>query len=440
MSTVKPAAPAPTPHVVPKPGSHKIRRTLLWLAVLLLLAGAVYGGWRLWFANDDGDKKLLTATVTKGDLEDTVTATGTLQPKQFVDVGTQVSGQLKRLLVEVGSVVKAKDLLAEIDQSVYLSKADADRAQLRNQRAQLLDKQAQLMLAQLQFARQKTMAKEEATTPALLQAAEAALLSAQAQVDGVKAQIDQTASILRGDDANLSYTKIYAPMAGTVVSQLVKEGQTLNANQQAPVVLRIADLSVMTVAAQVSEADVPKLRLGMDVYFTTLGGGNRRYYSRLRQILPTPSVLNNVVLYDALFDVPNPKQSLLTQMTAQVFFVLASAKDVLQVPLTALRPPGAAKAGASARGRGGRTHQAMQGADPRSLYRAGRALVSVQAKDGTVSEREVQVGVMTRVAAEITKGLELGEMVVIGTRAAPKADTPKAGAAMTAGQDQRGGR
>ena len=102
------------------------------------------------------------------------------------------------------------------------------------------------------------------------------LRSAKAQIDVLKAQADQTRSSLRGDEASLSYTKIYAPMSGTVVSQSAKQGQTLNANQQAPIVLRIADLSTMTVQSQVSEADVSKLRVGMDVYFTTLGNQNNR--------------------------------------------------------------------------------------------------------------------------------------------------------------------
>lgn len=411
----------------------------MWLGVMLLLAVGGYAGWRTWFAADDPSKRVLTAVVTQGDLEDTITATGSLQPKEFVDVGTQVSGQLKRVLVEIGSVVKAKDLLAEIDPSVYLSKADADRAQLSNQAAQLTDKQAQLVLAELQFTRQKNMMLEDATTKEAVQSAEAGARSARAQVQSIQAQMQQTASTLRGDDANLSYTKIYAPIAGTVVSQAAKQGQTLNANQQAPIVLRIANLSIMTVQAQVSEADVPKLKLGMDVYFTTLGSSNRRYYGKLRQIPPTPTVLNNVVLYDALFEVPNPKQTLMTQMTAQVFFVLASAKNAVQVPLTALRPistPDKDKSGA--RSRPGR---AAQSADQRSQFRSGRALVSVVDKNGDITEREVQVGVMTRVAAEISSGLTPGETVVIGTQTAPKPDTASAtGGAMTAGQNQGRGR
>jgi macrolide-specific efflux system membrane fusion protein len=347
------------------------------------------------------------------------------------------------VLVEIGSVVKAKDLLAEIDPSVYLSKVDADIAQLRNQGAQLTDRQSQLALAELQLTRQKNMMREEATTAEALQSAEAAYRSARAQVEAVKAQMQQTESTLRGDRANLGYTKIYAPISGTVVSQAAKLGQTLNANQQAPIVLRIADLSTMTVQAQVSEADVPKLRIGMDVYFTTLGGDNRRYYGKLRQIPPTPTVVNNVVLYDALFDVPNPKQTLMTQMTAQVFFVAASAKDAIQVPLTALRPVGAK----GRTGGGGRRAAAGAGAgpgadgmDPRSQFGNGRALVRVVDAEGNITEREVQVGVMTRISAQILSGLAPGEKVVTGTRVAARPAAPRTGGPMAPNQGMGGRR
>lgn len=415
-----------------------VPRRRLWRTRVLVIGGAAllvalgYYGWRIWLAPDDPSASVLTAVVTQGDLEDAITATGSLQPKEFVDVGTQVSGQLKRVLVEIGSVVKARDLLAEIDPSVYLSKADADRAQLRNQAAQLTDKEAQSVLAELQLVRQTNMMRDDASTAEALQSADASARSARAQALSVKAQMEQTASTLRGDEANLSYTKIYAPISGTVVSQAAKQGQTLNANQQAPIVMRIAELSVMTVQAQVSEADVPKLGVGMDVYFTTLGGSSRRYYGKLRQITPTPTVVNNVVLYDALFEVPNPKQELMTQMTAQVFFVLASAKNAVQVPLTALHPVASTgKSGAVAR-----TGRSMQSGDPRSQYRAGLAQVSVVGKDGKTTVREVQVGVMTRVAAQILKGLVPGETVVIGAKAAPRADAPATPSAMTAGQGQ----
>jgi len=387
----------------------RLRRPALLLAACALLAGGGYYAWRAWFAADDPANTVLTAPVTRGNIEDTVTATGTLQPKDYVDVGTQVSGQLKKLLVDIGAVVKKGQLLAEIDPTVYQSKVDADHAQLRNQRAQIADKQAQLVLAELQFARQQNLARDNANSKEALQIAEAAQRSAHAQLDAFKAQMQQTESTLRGDEANLGYTKIFAPMAGTVVAQAAKQGQTLNANQQAPIVMRIADLSTMTVQAQVSEADVPKLRIGMDVYFTTLGGDNRRFYGKLRQIPPTPNVVNNVVLYDALFDVPNPDQALMTQMTAQVFFVASSAKDAVLVPLSALHPLAAQGRTRGARGAGG--------SDPRSLFASGNAQVSVIGSDGKATERQVKVGVMNRVTAQITAGLEPGEKVVVGTKA-----------------------
>jgi macrolide-specific efflux system membrane fusion protein len=426
MNTLE--APAP-PRIAPPPGPVRRRRARLALLAavgLAFVAGGVYGV-RTWLAGGSDAGGYLTAVVQRGDIEDTVSATGTLQPRDFVDVGTQVSGQLKVVHVQVGQTVKQGDLLAEIDPTVYRTRVDANRAQLRNLQAQLADRQAQLALARQQFARQQNLMREDATTAEAFHQAEAALASAAAQIDALKAQIEQTESTLRGDEANLGYTKIHAPMSGTVVSQAAKQGQTLNANQQAPIVMRIADLSTMTVATQVSEADVSRLRVGMDVYFTTLGSGDRRWYGKLRQIMPTPNVVNNVVLYDSLFDVPNPNQELMTQMTAQVFFVVASAKDAVYVPVAALRPAGRGgrepRAGAAREPADPKAGEARKGAprvsaalDPRALFARGRALVSVVGEDGAATEREVQVGVMNRVSAQVLAGLEPGERVVIGLR------------------------
>src|SRR5687767_736654 len=249
----------------------RLARSAIALAVALALGGGAWYGYSAWNGSATSAAKYTTAVVQRGDLEDTVTATGILQPRDYVDVGTQVSGQLKKLHVEIGAVVKSGQLLAEIDPTVYVTRVDANRAQLRTQEAQLADRQAQLALAEQQYQRQMNLQRENATTQDAVDTAAAALRSAKAQIDVLKAQAEQTRSTLRGDEANLDYTKIYAPMSGTVVSQAAKQGQTLNANQQAPVVLRIADLSTMTVQSQVSEADVSKLKVGMEVYFTTLG-------------------------------------------------------------------------------------------------------------------------------------------------------------------------
>lgn len=424
----------------------KFKRYGMVFAVFVLLAAGGYYTWSIWSDQESAGQDLVTAVAQRGNLEDSVTATGTLQPKDFVDVGTQVSGQLKQLHVEVGAVVIAGQLLAEIDPSVYQSKVDGDRAQLVNQQAQLADRQAQLQLAELQLTRQQNLMREEATTKDALQVAEAGRNSALAQVNSIRAQMQQTQSTLRGDEANLGYTKIYAPIAGTVVSLAAKKGQTLNANQQAPIVMRIANLATMTVQAQVSEADVPKLSIGMNVYFTTLGGDSRRYYGKLRQIPPTPTVVNNVVLYDALFDVENPDQRLMTQMTAQVFFVASSARDAVLVPLAALRPVAAvAKSagdsppkaeGERKKGQGGQA----AGIDRRSRFANSNALVSVMGADGKVTDREVKVGVMNRVSAQIVSGLEPGERVVIGSRTAAAAAPPKAGGALVPNATKGGGR
>ena len=140
-------------------------------------------------------------------------------------------------------------------------------------------------------------------------------------------------------------------MAGTIAAVPVKEGQTLNASQTAPTIATIADLSTMTVKAQVSEADVSKLKIGMDAYFTLLGQPGKRYKGKLRQIQPTPDIQNNVVLYYALFDVPNPDGDLMISMSAQVFFVQSAANDVLVVPSSAVSSSeGSRRAGSSGEG------------------------------------------------------------------------------------------
>jgi macrolide-specific efflux system membrane fusion protein len=360
----------------------------LFLLGLILVSGI--GAWFVW-ANPGGqDEAPATAVAQRGDLEDTVTATGTLQPRDYVDVGTQVSGQVKKLHVTIGSRVEKGTLLAELDPTVYNARVDATQAQLRNQEAQLAERQAGLRLAEQKLRRQLNMMREQATTAEALQVAEAELESARAQVGSIKAQIQQTRSTLRADQANLAYTKIHAPMSGTVVSENAKEGQTLNANQQAPIVVRIAELSVMTVQTQVSEADVSRLRIGMPVYFTTLGSDGKRWEGTLRQVNPTPEVVSNVVLYNALFDVPNPDGALMTQMTAQVFFVVATAKDAVLVPAAAVR----------------------RAAD-------GRASVRVVGTEGKLEIREVKPGLSNRVYTQVLSGLEPGERVAT-SGAAPR--------------------
>ena len=313
-----------------------ISRPVVAVVALTVLGVGSYAGWRLWKGRQTDLSQYQLVKVQRADIEDLVTATGSLQPLEYVDVGAQVSGQLRKIHVEIGSVVQAGDLLAEIDPTVYRANVDARRAQLKNLRATLVERESQLLLAQQQQARQKGLLSGDATTQEAVQQAEAALRAARAQIEALQAQIEQSESTLRADEANLNYANIYSPMSGVVVSITARQGQTINATQQAPTILRVANLSSMTVQTQVSEADIGQLRPNMDAYFTTLGNRGRRWWGKLRKVEPTPTVTNNVVLYNALFDVVNDQRNLLPQMTAQVFFVAAKAENALVVPASAV--------------------------------------------------------------------------------------------------------
>jgi macrolide-specific efflux system membrane fusion protein len=373
-----------------------------WAFLLIPVVGLLLW-WRPWAASDSAEQSVRTVTVVTGDIEDVVSALGTLEPLQYVDVGTQVSGQLQKIYVDFGDTVKAGDLLAQIDPTVYQARVNGDQAQLNSLRAQIADKEAQRVLADQQLKRQQTLLNSRATSQDAYDSAVATLKSVQAQIDALTAQTRQTESVLNGDQANLGYTKIYAPMAGTVVDINARQGQTLNAVQQAPTILRVADLSTMKVNAQVSEADVTKLKVGMVAYFSTLGRSDRRLFGKLRQVLPTPTVTNNVVLYNVLFDVANLDGELLPQMSAQVFFVVASAHDVPVVPMEALI--------------------AVEEAGKPKLYRA------VVLKDGKSETRDVTLGVSNRVLAEIKSGLQLGDVLVVGQ---PGSKAPATGASAPA--------
>src|SRR5690554_1249577 len=404
------------------------RRRGKWL-ILLLLAGGI----ATWYSiqRDDGAQvqdRPLIAVVERGDIENTLSSAGTLKPSIYVDVGAQVSGQLEKLYVDVGDTVETGQLLAEIDARTQESRVDASRSALEALEAQIISRQASLELARANAQRQERLMAANATSQQDYDTATANLANAEASFTQLQKQIAQSRSSLSSEETQLEYTRIYAPIAGTVVSIEMNEGRTLNANQQAPTILRIADLSIMTVEAAISEADIGSLQAGMDIYFTTLSGGTRRWYGELRQILPTPVIENNVVLYTGLFDVDNNDGSLLPEMTAQVFFITSAARDVLTVPVGALifadndRADGTAPAPAI---------RAMPGAEPTDTSMRAvpthwspkdekaheprrNASVEVIAADGSRQRRDVIIGITSRISAEIISGLQAGEQVVAG--------------------------
>lgn len=363
------------------PTSRPVRYALA--AILLMLAAAVF--W-LRTANGNAHAQLPTAVIQLGDVEKTVTAVGSLKPKDYVDVGTQVSGQLQKVHVQIGDRVKKGDLIAEIDPTRYESIVRNDRANLENLRAQLNQQLAEAGLSRQQLVRNREMLAENAVSQDALDQAAAGLKVAEARVQATQAQIKAGEATLTGNLANLGYTKIYAPLDGIVVSQTTLQGQTVNANQSTPVIVQVANLDVMTVWARVAEADVNKIAPGTPAYFTTLGMPQRRWKGEVRQVLPTPQVTNDVVLYSVLIDVTNEGLQLLPSMTVQTFFMLGEARGVPVAPLAALKPDPDAGKGA---------------------YRA-----TVLTAKGT-EERSVQVDLANRMSAQIVSGLAVGDRIVL---------------------------
>ncbi len=377
---------------------RQTRRALLIIPCLLL--AAALAAWPLLTPGRDAYD---TVPVTRGDIESSVTALGTLQPRQYVDVGAQASGQIHKIHVDVGSEVKEGQLLVEIDPSTQTAKLDASRFAIDNLKAQLQEQRALHDLAQHKFRRQQHLAKGGATREEDVQAAEAEVRTTQARIDMFTAQIRQARASLRSDEAELGYTRIYAPMTGTVVALDAREGQTLNAQQQTPLILRIARLSPMTVWAEVSEADIGQVKPGMQAWFTTLSGGNRRWSSNVRQVLPVPpkplnetgqgggspaskSGSDRVVLYTVLLDVDNHDQALMPEMTTQVFFVAGQARDVLLAPIVALQ----------------------------GTAESERQTAHIVTTSGKVEPREIRTGISDRLRVEIIDGVNEGDHLLIG--------------------------
>lgn len=374
----------------------RLSRRLI-LAPLLLVPLIALAAWK---ALPNGIHEGDTVRVAVTSIESSVSALGTLQPRRYVDVGAQASGQIQKLHVEAGDTVEEGQLLVEIDPSTQQARVDAGRSSIDTLKAQLEEQRAQHELARQQYARQQKLAASGATRDEDLQVAHAQQRSTQARIAMIQAQIRQAQATLRSDEAELGYTRIYAPISGTVVAVDARVGQTLNAQQQTPLILRIAKLSPMTVWAQVSEADIGRVRPGMPAWFTTLSGEGRRWEARVRQVLPLPprpldqlsqgggsptGSGGRVVLYTVLLDVDNQDNALMTEMTAQVHFVSQRAENTLAVPIAALRDGD-----------------------------AGGDMVLVVGARGALEERPVQTGVRDRMQVQVLSGLAEGERLLIG--------------------------
>lgn len=382
-----------------------MRRVLL-TAALLVVGGVLVTGFAAAFRKEDPAYRNLP--VTRGDIEVVVSATGKVRAKESVDVGAQVSGQLEVIHVEVGDRVQAGDLLAEIDPTIAQAKVDQGRAQLKELKASLVEMQASRDLARAEAARAELLRSADAISEAEYQIAVAQEKITAARIAQLEAQIERQESTLAADLANLAYTKILAPISGTVVAEVAVEGQTLNANQTTPTVLTIADLSVMTVEAEISEADVLRIEPGQPARFKLLGS-DREWETVVRQVLPKPEVVNDVVLYKALMDVDNPDGMLRPEMTAQVFFSQGKAEDAVLIPVAALQDAGAGRTGP---GRPSSTPPAELREAMQRHPDAQSAKVLVKEGDRVVP-RPILIGLRNRVHAEVLYGLQPGDALVV---------------------------
>jgi macrolide-specific efflux system membrane fusion protein len=383
------------------------RRFWLITAALLLIAGAgVY-----LFKPSAAAPRLLTATARIADLEESVLASGAIEAFEQVSVGAQVSGQLKTLKVALGDDVKKGQLVAEIDSLTQQNTLKTAEAELANVEAQKRAKQALLHQYELAFERQKTMLAQDAGSRGDYEAAEATLATTRAEIAALDAQIRQAAISVDTARVNLGYTQIVSPIAGKVVAIVTKQGQTVNANQSAPTIIKVAQLDRVTVKAEISEADVTRVKAGQRVYFTILGEPDRRYETTLRYVEPASTTIadsstsstssstssssssssSTAVYYNGVLDVPNPENKLRIAMTAEVNIVLGEARGALTVPSTALEKVDSA---------------------------SGRYRVRVLRDDQRVVPREVRVGMNNKVDAQVLEGLREGEQVVIGEASA----------------------
>jgi len=369
---------------------NRKQRAWLFFLVALITGASVF-----WWWSSRPLTVYQTQRLSTGNIEAVVAAIGTIKPRESVDVGVQVSGQITRLYVEPGDTVEKGQLLAEVDARVLEAAVESGRAELTMLEAQLEEHLAEVTLSEQKQRRQIWLFKNNSTPEEELQTAQATLAVAQARVKQLQARMQQTGSQLKADKTRLSYSRIYAPMTGTVLSIAVKEGQTLNANYQTPPLLQIADLSTMRVQASVSEADIHRIRRGIPVRFNTLGNTARVWHSEVRQIMPAPSRGDDdssellAVTYTVLFDVANSDGALMPGMTTEVDFVVTSASDVTVAPLAALSATTASS----------------------ELY-----LAQVLLPNGHAEQRQVTVGRRDRLRAEVLTGVQPGEQLVIDTQ------------------------
>jgi macrolide-specific efflux system membrane fusion protein len=376
------------------------RRRSIWLALGLSVA---IGAWAVvHFAfGAPPPPQVTTTAVVRGDIEEGVLATGTIEAARLVSVGAQVTGVLTKLHVALGDRVRKGQLIAEIDSLTQQNDLRKAEAGVLNVQAQRGAQMALLKQTRLAVARLRALVAIDAGSRADLEASEGTLATTEANIAALDALLMQARLTQDTARVNMGYTRVTAPIDGTVVAVVTEEGQTVNSAFSAPVLIKLAQLDTMTVKAQISEADVPRVKVGLPVYFTLLGDPDTRYNAVLKRVEPGPTTLATdtgttasssatassaakAIYYNGIFDVANPD--------GKATIVVASIKDVLTIPSAAL------------------------GAKDKD----GRYKVRVKTATG-FDDRLVAIGLNNRVLAEVKDGLAAGDEVVTSEAAPPDA-------------------
>jgi HlyD family secretion protein len=410
----------------------KGKRIFALIVAILVLAGTGYGFWR--WGNSPKESPYVTMPVQRGNVTQVVSSTGTLQAVVTVLVGSQVSGTIDKLFADFNSKVKAGQVVAQLNQDKFKAAVDQARANLLAAQSNFEKAKVSVGDALRTLERNRELRKRDIMAQSELDAAQTAYDAAVAQLEVNKAQIAQAQAALNQASVDLNNTVIHSPVDGIVISRSVDVGQTVAASLQAPTLFTIAnDLAKMEVHTNVDEADVGNVTEGQEVTFTVDAFPARRFRGRVQQVRNAPTVVQNVVTYDAVVRIDNKELLLKPGMTANVQFLVNRKEDVLTIPNMAIRfkPPdqkneaqellrqeqsraaptvGARKTSRSPGGAGGGG--------------GGRRISIYLLRNGQAQPVEVQLGITDGSKTELREGeLKENDPVIIGVASGTQSQT-----------------
>ena len=373
-----------------------MKKRFFILLGLFVAAGAAY---YFFSSNSKQETTYLTESVTRGNVEKTVVASGSVESVNEVDVGAQASGKITKLYVKLGQEIKKGEMIADIDSTTQINTLNTKKAALVSYQAQLKAKKTAYDVALSSYNRLSKLYTQKATSLDSVNTAKSTLDNAKAEMEAIEANIKQAEIEVNTAETNVGYTKITAPMDGTVISVPVSEGQTVNANQTTPTIVTIADLSKMKIKPEISEGDITKVKAGQEVSFTILSDSQTVYHSVIDSVDPantttsdssstsslssSSSSTTSAIYYYANVLIDNPDRTLRIGMTTENNIKIANAKDVLLV-----------------------SNMAIQKRD-------GKSFVNVLNDKNQPEPREVEIGVQNDFKTEIKSGLNEGEKVIV---------------------------